>query len=129
MTEWELLLKEGRSIDEQIDEVGNIYQKSGGVVPKACQKCKKEFTAKIKSTPITQDIPLYICSCNYETGDPTEAFDHKLLTSHSIKRTVKSRIVTNVNILEGQKANIKEIYTDDKVSDVIILCDACFSKK
>jgi len=121
MTDWKLMTK----MDQQIDKVGNIYQKSGGVKPKACQKCKKEFNAKVKSTPITQSVPYYKCDCDFKTSDPTEAFDHKLTTDHTISRTAKSRIVNYINTLEGLKANITKTYTKDEVTDVIILCDKC----
>ncbi len=123
--EWKLILKNESPTESQIDEVGNIYQHAGGVIPKACQKCKTKFNAKIKSVPVTQNVPWYICSCDFKTGDPTEAFDHKLETSHSIKRKPKSRVITYVNTLEGLKANIRKIYKDKEVTDVTILCDNC----
>jgi len=121
MTEWNLV--EGK--DQQIDEVGNIYQHAGAVIPKACQKCNNEFNAKVKSTPITQKVPNYKCSCDFKTGDPTEAFDHKLATDHTITRSSETRTVTYINTLEGLKANVRKLYKDNKVSDVIILCDKC----
>ena len=36
------------SPSKQIDEVGNIFQKSGAVQPKACQKCEKKFTSEVE---------------------------------------------------------------------------------
>ncbi len=121
MSEWNLMEHE-----QQEDEVGNIYQKSGGVRPKACQKCKKEFDAKVIKKPIEQKVPFYKCKdCEYETGDPTDAFDHKVDLEHKISRESKDRIVKWLNILDGQKANIKEIFDDSKLIDIEILCDRC----
>jgi len=122
MSKWTILKRE-----EQKDEVGNIYQKSGGVKPNACQKCKKKFDAKVIKKPIEQKIPFYKCKdCEYTTGDPTDAFDHKLESEHEIIRESKDKIIKWVNILDGSKANIKKIYDDDnELVDIEILCDRC----
>ena len=129
--EWKIITKEiiddkGQVVivetAEQIDTVGNIYQKSGGVIPKACQVCKKEFTSVIESIPIKETVPFYSCQdCNFENAGGEATLDHKLLNSdHQIKKITKDRIVTYKNIIKGRKANIT--LTDD---DAIILCDDC----
>jgi len=121
MTVWKLI-----DSSQQEDELGNIYQIQGGVIPKACQNCKKPFNAEVHEEPITQNIPFYECiDCIYKTGDPTEAFDHKLETEHDIKRVPRSRVVTVIKTLVGTKANIRKVYIDDEVTDVEILCDKC----
>lgn len=130
MTKWKLLTKiikdKQTELDQQIDDVGNIYQKSGAVVPKACQKCKKPFDAKVKSVPLKQNVPFYSCDdCSFKTGDPTEAFDHKVVLEHKISRKAKYRIIRWDNTLDGQKANIKEVFDDDDLVDIEILCDNC----
>ena len=129
MTDWKLITENDNGLEvqteNQIDEVGNIYQRAGGVIPKACQKCKTEFNAKIKSTPLTQTVGMYTCSCKFKTGDPTEAFDHQLATDHVLKKDVKHKTVSYINILEGLKANIRKVSKDSEVIDIIILCDNC----
>ena len=130
MTQWNLLTKiikdKQIELDQQIDDVGNIYQKSGGVIPKACQKCKKPFDAKVNRVPLKQKIPFYKCEdCKYETGDPTEAFDHKVVLEHNISRKGKYRIIRWDNTLDGQKANVKEVFDNDSLVDIEILCDRC----
>ena len=129
--DWEIITKEikgnkGQIVvietNEQIDEVGNIYQRSGGVIPKACQKCKKEFDAILKDEPVKQEVPFYKCkNCDFENSSPIKALDHKLLKeNHKIKKTKKERIIDIKTCLVGRKANIR-ILEDD----VLILCDDC----
>lgn len=128
---WEIITKEVIIDDkgttkiietpEQMDTVGNIYQKSGGVIPKACQKCKKEFNAVIKEEPIIQQVPIYKCKeCDFENDSGDATLDHKILTDHKIKKISKSRLVSYKRTLEGLKANIRPTK-----NDCIILCDEC----
>jgi len=120
MTEWNWCDRKGQpskhDVGFQMDEVGNILQRTGAVKTKACQKCKKEFNPLTESVPITQKVPFYKCEdCNFENAGGEAALDHKLTNSqHHIKKTSKDRIVTYKNIIKGNKANITKI-DDDKV--------------
>ena len=106
----------------QVDTVGNIVQKAGGVIPKACQKCKKEFTGKIESVPIKQKVPFYKCTdCEFISSSGDAAFDHKILTDHKLSKIVKDRIVGTENKIIGNFAKISKTK-----NDVIILCDDCY---
>lgn len=129
--EWEIITKEIKGDDgqiltietpEQIDKVGNIYQKNGGVIPKACQKCKKKFTGKFKTFPVTEAVPYYKCKdCNFENAGGDSALEHKLeKIDHSIKKITKDRIVTVEKKIVGSIARITKLE-----DDVIILCDVC----
>jgi len=114
--EWEIL-----NAFEQKDEVGNIYQQAGGVIPKACQKCKTVFDGKVVSTPITQKVPIYKCQdCEFEDASGDITLDHKIETEHKIKKESKDRLVGYEREVVGSKANIKTIK-----DDVLILCDDC----
>jgi len=106
---------------QQIDEVGNIYQIHGGIIPKACQKCKEPFDSEVKAFPLTQKIPYYKCEdCEFENTGGEATLDHKIETSHNIKKSTKDRIVSLENKIVGNKANIE--HTED---DIIIICDRC----
>jgi len=129
--EWEIITKEIRDdkgqvviveTDEQIDIVGNIYQKSGAVIPKACQKCEKEFDAIIKHDPVKQDVPIYKCEdCDFKDVSPIKALDHKLeKDDHKIKKDKEERIVDITSQLVGRKANITILE-----NDILIICDDC----
>ena len=109
----------------QIDTVGNIVQESGGVNPKACQKCKVEFKSKPIQKPIKQDISIYKCrNCDFESSNPNDVLDHKLeKENHKIKKKKKERIVGYNTILEGTLSQITK--TDD---DIEILCSGCYGK-
>jgi hypothetical protein len=105
----------------QIDEAGNILQIGGGVVPKACQKCKQEFISEIVKTELKQPVSIYKCGeCSFKSSAGDAAYDHKLETSHNIKKTQKDKIVGYENKIQGVTANITK--ADD---NVIILCGAC----
>jgi len=105
----------------QIDTVGNIYQLHGGVKPKACQKCKKEFKSERKEIPIKQKIRHYNCTkCKFNTSSYFLAEDHTIETKHKIKEKIKERISGYNIILEGRIPNI--IKTKN---DVLILCGDC----
>lgn len=106
----------------QEDEVGNILQIGGGVVPKACQKCKKKFESKLVSKEIKQDVPAYKCDkCNFIGGSGDQAFGHTIDSpTHKISRTTKPRIVGYNNTLEGRLS-----YVTKTKDDVIILCGDC----
>lgn len=111
----------------QEDEVGNIAQrigktdKVGGIIPKACQKCGKEFNAKIKEEPIIQQVPIYKCEdCEFTNAGGDATLEHKILTEHKIRKIATPQFVGYNKTLEGQKANIKITK-----NDCIILCDDC----
>jgi len=120
--EWEIITKNGRPTDEQIDTVGNIYQKSGGVIPKACQKCKEEFKSEVRDDALTQPVPGYKCeSCTFESAAGDSALDHKLEhIDHNIKKIRKERIVSIERHLFGRMS-----YIEKTQNDVIILCEKC----
>jgi len=111
-----------KSGNAQEDEVGNVLQIGGGVVPKACQKCKKKFETKVVKQEIKQDVSAYKCDkCNFigTTGD--QAFGHTLdQPTHKISRTTKPRIVGYNSILKGRLSYVTKIE-----DDVIILCGDC----
>lgn len=108
----------------QIDEVGNIYQKSGAVVPKACQKCKKVFKSEIKKQPKIQKVPIYECiSCKKKFVAPHLALDHKIETDHKLKKTQKDKVVGEEKIVIGSLSQITK--TED---DILILCSDCNGK-
>jgi len=105
---------------EQLDEVGNIYQYHGGVKSKACQKCKREFKTQIKLDPTIQKIPMYECEeCDFKNAGGDAALDHKIQSSHKLKKTQKDKIVDMKRQLIDTPNIIK---TED---DVIILCSEC----
>jgi hypothetical protein len=106
----------------QEDEVGNILQKSGGVVPKACQSCKVIFTSDVVRKEIKQKIPSYNCdNCNFDGNTGDQAFGHTIdQPTHKISRTTKSRIVGYKNTIEGILSYVTK--TED---DVKILCGKC----
>lgn len=128
--EWKIITKKvknnGQTIivetDEQVDEVGNIYQKQGGVIPKACQKCKKEFKSSIEDFPITQKVPFYSCSeCKFENASGDAALDHKLENvKHNIKKITKNRVISIEKRIVGIISYITQ--TDN---NCIILCQRC----
>ena len=129
--EWEIITKEIKDdkgliviidTDEQIDKVGNIYQKSGAIIPKACQNCKQKFKSEIKEFPITQKVPFYKCNdCDFENASGDATLEHKITNmNHNIKKITKDRIVGVDKKIIGIIPRITK--TDD---DVIILCDDC----
>jgi len=129
--EWEIITKEIKDTKgqivvvetpEQIDEVGNIYQKQGGVIPKACQKCKKEFKSEVKEFPIKQKVPYYKCKdCDFENAGGDVALDHKIQNiDHNIKKITKDRIVG----VDRKIIGIVSYVTKTK-DDVLILCGDC----
>jgi hypothetical protein len=104
-----------------IDSVGNEIQDGGAVIPKACQKCKKEFKSEIKSTPIKQDIPFYKCKdCKFENASGDATLEHKLTTDHKLDKIIKSRLIGHERKILGNIAHI--IKTDN---NIIILCGDC----
>lgn len=122
--DWEIIYKgkDNHPTDEQIDTVGNIYQKSGAVIPKACQTCKQEFWSEVKERPLTQSVPGYKCEdCKFEASAGDAAFEHKITNiDHNLKKIKKERIVTIERYLFGRLAYIRK--TED---DVFILCEKC----
>lgn len=109
-------------VEYQIDTVGNIYQQHGGVIPKACQKCKKKFKSKLKTIPVIENVPIYKCaSCSFENPNTELAFEHKLLfDKHKINKTTKSRIVDTRRIITGELSHIRKTK-----NDVFIFCGEC----
>jgi len=107
---------------EQIDTVGNIYQKQGGVIPKACQKCKKKFDSKVKEIPIFKYVVSFSCKdCKLNSGIGQEIMEHNIEhPKHKLKKIKTKRLVQVEKQLVGNKSNIEK--TKD---DVIILCDEC----
>ncbi len=128
--EWQIITREIKSgkdnaliieTGEQIDTVGNIYQKSGAVIPKACQNCKKEFKSEVESKPITQKVPRYKCSeCDFENFGGGAALDHLITTKHKIGKVFTDRVVNYERTIVGLRSHITK--TKD---DILILCDAC----
>jgi len=105
---------------EQIDEVGNIYQYHGGIKPKACQKCKREFKTQIKIDPVIQKVPIYECEeCSFKNSGGDSALDHKIQSSHKIKKIQKEKVVSTKRQLIDTPNIIK---TKD---DVLVLCSEC----
>ena len=108
----------------QVDEVGNILQRAGGVIPMACQKCKKKFNSKIEEIPVKQDVPFYKCkNCKFENASGDSALDHKLeFSNHDIKKIKKQRIITTKKIITGDFSHIFKTK-----NDIVILCGKCTS--
>lgn len=105
----------------QIDTVGNIIQMSGGVIPKACQKCKTKFNYTVTKVPRTQQVPIYAClDCSFKNSGGSAAFDHKIETDHKIKKISKSRVVSVDKKILGSTAHITKTKNDIK-----ILCGKC----
>lgn len=125
MTDWQLRKNHP---DEQIDGVGNVYQKAGGVIPKACQKCKKEFNNPIESIPLKQSIPLYECTkCSFKNNGAPGAMEHMLdEPTHKIIKKSEERIVGYQNIITGIKPVITKSVEGNDVTDVEILCEICY---
>ena len=130
-TDWQLIQKDGRDIDEQIDSTGNVYQRSGGIIPKACQKCKTEFNNPIESVPLKQSIPLYTCSdCDFKNNGAPGAMEHMLdHPDHKILKSSEEKIVGYQNIITGNQSIITKILEDDDVIDIEILCQKCHESK
>jgi len=111
-------------VEYQQDTVGNIYQQHGGVIPKACQKCKKKFKSKVLQVPITQKVPFYKCQdCKFENPGGDATLEHKIEhIDHNIKKITKDRIVGYNETITGEVSHITK--TKD---DVIILCAVCLN--
>lgn len=105
----------------QKDEVGNILQRSGALMTKACQNCKKDFNVKKVEDELKQPVKNYKCTdCDFSSTIAQHAMEHKLENEeHKMKITTKRRVVGKKVSLEGT-ANIR--YTKD---DILILCDTC----
>jgi len=128
MTKWELVLKNEHPTDKQIDEVGNIYQKGGGVNPKACQKCHQDFNAPTKKIALKQNVPFYRCNdCEFKNHGSTAAMHHMLSSKHKIIKESKEKIVGYENIIVGAKAMIDKVFKNGEVVDVNILCADCYN--
>lgn len=113
-----------KDYNQQVDEVGNILQKGGGVKPKACQNCKVEFNSKVELFKKTTKVPFYKCDeCDMEFGSSEGALDHKIQTNHKLKKELKEKVVGLEKKVTGKIAKIQK--TDD---DCLILCGDCFGK-
>lgn len=107
---------------KQVDPDGNIVQIRGAVQPKACQNCHKDFDCPISTVPKYQSVPFYKCKdCDFKNAGGTEAFDHKLETSHNIEKIQENRLVGYEKKLTGKL--IPHITHGD--GDVKILCGDC----
>ncbi len=128
MTVWQLVLKNKRPTDKQIDELGNIYQKAGGVNPKACQKCHQVFNAPTERIPLKQTVPDFSCTdCNDKIDGAVSAIIHfQEHSDHKISKKSTEKIVGYENIIVGPKVMVDKIYKDGEVVDVNILCSNCF---
>ena len=112
---------------QQIDEVGNIFQKRGGVQSKACQVCKAVFKATTKKVPIKQFRDSYKCKdCEFKSTNKETVLDHLLTTTHKFDRSREEHIVGYNTTLEGILSKITLIKTKDVVTDVEILCEKCY---
>ena len=126
MTKWHWCDRKGESSKDdvgfQMDEVGNILQRTGAIKTKACQKCKTKFKSKQVTQEIIKDVPIYQCStCKQSNPSGEWAFNHTLeYKDHILKRTTQQKVI-GVNVtLEG---NIAQIYQSK--NDVSILCEKC----
>jgi len=117
--------------DKQIDEVGNVLQKNGGIEPKACQKCKKKFVQKITSVEKKSKIPTYKCTeCNFIKPSPDQALDHMIITKHTLKKSTIDVITGIDRIIKGKLIpHIKFIKKGSKIIEVLILCRGCSDGK
>ncbi len=120
--DWEITKHE-----QQIDSVGNIYQKEGAVIPKACQKCEIPFDAPIGSTELKQSVPNFTCKdCSFENNGAAAAMEHLIENSdHKILKKSKEKTVGFDNIITGNKSIITKLYEDDEVVDIKIECVNC----
>jgi len=114
--------------EKQIDTVGNIFQKKGGVNPKACQKCKKEFKSEIKTIEKISKVPVFQCKeCAFNKSSGESALEHMLETSHKLSKVTKDIVNGYEKIIEGtslpyinlEKNNLNEVI------DISILCGVC----
>jgi len=107
-----------------IDEVGNIIQDSGAVVPKACQNCKREFASNVEVIQKKGPAPIYACeSCNFRNASGDSAFEHKLTTDHKIKKTTTERLVSVDKVIKGIIP-----YVTKEQDNTVILCGECNAK-
>jgi len=109
----------------QKDIVGNIVQKRGGVKPKACQICKKEFKKEIEIKPVVEKVPMYECSCTWKNASGEAAFDHYLTNKdHKLTKTTKERVVRKEKTIKGDTPVIKILDKEENL-DYKILCNNC----
>lgn len=110
----------------QEDEVGNQFQKQGGVKPKACQKCKKEFKSEIVDSPVIQKVNHFECmNCDYRSSTGEGMLFHlKDFPKHEYNKVSKDRVIKIEKTLSGVLPYITK--TED---DVIILCGVCNADK
>ena len=104
------------------DEKGNILQRTGAVVPKACQKCGRKLIALIEKIERTQSYPTYKCEdCKFKNNSADYAWDHeKANSSHTIKKIKELRIIGYQTYLSGALARV-----EGEGEDTTILCDNC----
>ncbi len=105
----------------KVDEAGNILQRTGAIVPKACQKCGRKFIAMVKTEPRTQNVPSYKCEdCKWTNSSAEFAWDHEKAQSHKITKIKRERISGYITYLSGALARIDNTGVKPK-----ILCDNC----
>ncbi len=123
---WSYCTPEGKIIDKnlhnlQVDEVGNILTKTGGLRVKACQECKNEFIPKTFKDEMRQDVNGFKCKeCEFETLNSPDALTHLLKEkTHDFDVKTESRVV-GYNITLHDYAIIEK-----KDDDYTILCKSC----
>lgn len=112
-----------------IDEVGNIIQDSGAVVPKACQKCKKEFTSSVEESPKKENVPFYQCKeCNFNNAGNDQALEHMMTSGHKINKTVRERIVGFDRKVKSESLAHVTTKVENGKTITSILCGGCFAE-
>ncbi len=104
------------------DEKGNILQRTGAVVPIACQGCGRRLTALIEKIEKTQSFPTYKCTeCNFKNNSAEYAWDHeKANLGHDITKTKEIRVIGYQTYLSGALARV-----EGEGKDTTVLCDNC----
>lgn len=111
-----------KSLDYQMDEKGNILQKSGAVIPKACQNCGDVFRTDSVEDEIRQEINSYKCKdCEFKSISADEALKHTINEKkHELEIVEDSKVVGVRTTLEG----VIPIVSKTK-DDVFVLCRGC----
>jgi len=118
------------ALDKQVDDLGNVYQKSGGVNPKACQKCKKEFISEIVNVEKVTKVPWYNCEdCNFNSPSGDASLEHMWMTKHKIKKATKDHVSSIDHKITGDLIpNITIIKNKlGEPIEVEILCRRCLN--
>ena len=101
-----------------VDIAGNQLQDDGGVVPKACVYCGKDFTSTVKQIEVTQAVSIYKCNdCDFENASGDYAWDHRVANpTHTVQKIVDQRVVGTNTIVEG---DLPQVVT---VNNQVIVC-------